>query len=222
VHIETLAAAFERAFSARGRDEQAIHTWAPTEVGNASRTHVPVEDRANLDVRLGHGLPVRRTDQDYLPLFVGNFILGGNFSGRLMSHVRDEKGLTYGIGSALSGITAQHDGVWRIAVTLSADKLEAGIQATRETLERFLQEGPSAKEVSRAIATLSGQYVVGLATTSGLASTLRAHADNGFPVAYIDQYPEELAALTPTSVCEAVRKHLRPESLRVVSAGSAL
>ncbi|GIS56662.1 MAG: hypothetical protein CM1200mP1_06000 [Candidatus Neomarinimicrobiota bacterium] len=34
---------------------------------------------------------------------LGIYILGGNFSARLMQTVRDEQGLTYGIGSSIGG-----------------------------------------------------------------------------------------------------------------------
>ncbi|PSQ73274.1 MAG: insulinase family protein [Bacteroidetes bacterium QH_9_64_21] len=67
---------------------------APAEVG---RSVVPMPDKSNVDVRLGHPLSIRRDHDDYTALYVGSYILGGNFAARLMSVVRDELGLTYSI-----------------------------------------------------------------------------------------------------------------------------
>ena len=39
--------------------------------------------------------------QDYLKMKVLNTILGGYFVSRLMANIREDKGYTYGIGSAL-------------------------------------------------------------------------------------------------------------------------
>ena len=45
---------------------------------------------------------------------VGTYILGGNFSARLMQTVRDEQGLTYNIQSLVGGVDNGNDGYWVI------------------------------------------------------------------------------------------------------------
>ena len=58
---------------------------------------IAMPDKFNLDVKMGHQVNLRRNEQDFIPLHIGNFILGGNFSSRLMDIIRDEMGLTYGV-----------------------------------------------------------------------------------------------------------------------------
>ena len=43
----------------------------------------------------------RRSDPEYPAMSVLNTVLGGYFGSRLMSNIREDKGYTYGIGSAL-------------------------------------------------------------------------------------------------------------------------
>jgi predicted Zn-dependent peptidase len=190
---------------------------APTPPG---RTDVPLADRHNLDVRFGHALDLRRDHPDFLPVYVGNFALGGNFSARLMQDVRDRQGLTYGIGSALSGVAVEHGGHWRVAVSLSAANLERGIAATEAVVRRFVEEGVRPEELEEKQETIAGTHVVGLATTSGLAARLLVNAERGFPVAYLDAYPDLVRALTVAEVNDAVRRHLRPDRLHVAAAGT--
>ncbi len=183
------------------------------------RTEIPMPDRVNVDVRLGHGLPLRRTDTEFLPLYVGNFILGGNFSARLMTIVRDEMGLTYGIDSSLSGITPEYEGHWQVAVTLSQELLEQGLEATMQVVERFVEEGATAEELADKKTTITGNFQVGLASTGGIASALLTALERGFGVEYLDRFPEEVRALTLEEVNSAIRTYLHPRDVHVAIAG---
>ena len=184
------------------------------------RVEVPMVDKLNLDVRFGHGLNLRRDDDDFLPLYVGNFILGGNFSARLMQTVRDEQGLTYGIGSRVAGIAMEHGGHWRISVSLSQENLEEGITATEAVVHDFVAGGITAAELDEKQTTITGSHVVGLATTSGLATRLLVNAERGFPMTYLDDYPDRINALTVEQVNAAIQRHLDPDALHVAVAGT--
>lgn len=185
-----------------------------------ARAAVPMADRPNLDVRLGHALALRRDSDDFLALHAGVFALGGNFSARLMRTVRDEQGLTYGIGAALSGVTVEYDGYLVVSVSLSREHLERGIAATLDEVRRFVEEGIAPEELAEKQDTLAGSFTVGLATTTGLAGALLVNAERGFPVTYLDRYPDLVRALTPEDVGAAVARHLQPEALHVVVAGT--
>ena len=190
------------------------------EANTPGRSVVAMPDKQNLDVRLGHRLPLRRGDVDYLPVFLANYVLGGNFSARLMQTIRDEMGLTYGIHSSLPGIGVDHAGHWQIAVTLSKEYQERGIEETLEQVRRFVEHGITAEELSEKKTTITGSFAVGLATTSGLAAALLTNAERGFDVAYLDRYPEEVHAVSLEQANAAIRKWLSPDGLHVTLAGS--
>lgn len=190
---------------------------SPQEVG---RTEVLMPDKSNVDVRLGHALSVLRQDPDYLPLYVGNFVLGGNFSARLMATVRDEMGLTYGIHSGLSGITTNFAGHWNVSVTLSQGTVDQGIEATMDQVRRFVADGITADELDEKKTTIIGSFQVGLGTTNGLAGALLNAIEQGFGVDYLDRYPLEIDGLTLDQVNTAIRKHLHPEQMQTALAGT--
>jgi predicted Zn-dependent peptidase len=189
--------------------------------GEPGRSVIPMPDKSNVDVRMGHALPLRRDHEDYPALYVGNYILGGNFAARLMNTVRDEKGLTYHIGSGLSGITTQYAGYWQVRVTLSHDSLEEGIAATKAVVQDFVADGASAEELADKKTTITGSYTVGLATTQRLARSILTNAERGFDVEYLDRFPEEIASLSLEQVNEAVRRYLRPDAIHEALAGVA-
>jgi predicted Zn-dependent peptidase len=185
----------------------------------AGRSVVPMPDKSNVDVRMGHAVPIRRDHDDYPALYVGNYILGGDFAARLMATVRDEKGLTYHIGSGLSGVSTRYSGYWQTSVTLSHDALEEGIEATKKVVRQFVEEGATEEELESKKTTITGSYAVGLATTRRLAQSILTNAERGFDLDYMDHFPEEIEALTLDDVNEAVRTHLRPEAMHEALAG---
>ncbi len=181
--------------------------------------HFFMPEKNNIDVRFGHGLSVRRQDGDYVPLYLGSYILGGNFSARLMATVRDEMGLTYGIGAGLSGVNTGYDGHWQIGVTLSRENLDTGVQATRQVVKDFVEEGITDSELDEKKTTITGAFEVGLATTGGLVGTLLRNAERGFDVEYLDEFPGEVRDLSTRGVNDAVRSHFHPEKLHTAMAG---
>lgn len=182
--------------------------------------HIQIADRPNLNVLMAHPVEVLTTSDEYLPLWTGVFVLGGNFSSRLMSQIRDEKGLTYGIRSYLSGMAAQQSGAWMTSVTLSPDKLEEGIRETRSVLAEFVSSGVSEEELQERKQTMIGSYEVDLSTTSGVASRLLLHMHRGWDPTRIDSHPQKVGAIQTDEVNRVVGKLLNPDGLTIVTAGT--
>lgn len=212
----------EEAFEGWGTPEASpTHETDAAPVEEPGRSVIPMPDKSNVDVRMGHAVPIRRDHDDYPALYVGNYILGGNFAARLMTVVRDEKGLTYHVGSGLAGVTSRHAGYWQTRLTLSHDVLEEGIAATTDVIRDFVAEGATEEELADKKTTITGSYTVGLATTQRLARSILTNAERGFDVAYLDRFPEEIEALTLEEVNDAVRRYLHPNDLHEALAGVA-
>ncbi len=184
------------------------------------QSFVSMPDKPNAHVSLGHGLDIRRDDPRFVPLYIANYVLGGNFSARLMSRVRDELGLTYGIRSAIADVTPEYDGLWEVGVTLSTENLEQGIDATRVELQRFVEGGITEQELEEKKTTITGSFLVGLATTGGLARALLGNIERRLGVGYLDHFPKEVMACTLSDANDAVRQLLYPERMHVSIAGA--
>lgn len=181
---------------------------------------VPMEDKSSIDVRLGHAIELRMNHEGYVPLYLGNFMLGGNFSSRLMDIVRDQKGLTYGIRSSLIGISKYYEGHWQVGVTLSADKLDEGIEATKEVIKDYVNEGASQAELDQKKTTIIGTFKVELATTGGLAGNILRGVQNGFGTSYLDDFPRRVAEVTLKEVNNSVSQHLQLDKAHLSMAGT--
>jgi zinc protease len=176
-------------------------------------------DKPNVSVLLGQASGLRHSDPDALPLRVATTILGSGFTGRLMATVRDQEGLTYGIG-ARTGNDTFTDGDWRIIANFSPDLLDQGLASTRRELKSWYEQGVTAEEVERTKTNLAGQFQVGLATTDGLAATILTTLHRGYPLSWIDEYTQKLDAVTLDQVNAAIKTHLNPETFVLVKAGT--
>ncbi len=195
------------------RPAKAVMTDAPKD------QDVFMADKTSVSVVLGQASGLRYSDPDYQALRVGTAILGSGFTGRLMANVRDKEGLTYGIGSSLSGDTFC-DGDWRITATFAPALLEKGIASAKRQFSLWYEAGATADEVERRKTNLVGTFKVGLATTDGMAGQLLATVHRGLPLTWLDTYPQELNALTVDKVNAAIKKYLKPDSLFLIKAGT--
>ena len=176
-------------------------------------------DKTSVSVIIGQATGLRHSDPDALPLRVANTILGSGFTGRLMATVRDQEGLTYGIYSALSNDTFTA-GDWRIGASFSPELLEKGLASTRRELMAWYSEGVTESEVERTKTNLAGQFQVGLATTEGMATVLLSTIHRGYTLDWIDSLPDRLVAVSTAQVNDVIRRHLRPDALVLVRAGT--
>ena len=181
---------------------------------------VALPDKTSVDLILGLVTPIHREHPDFLPLYLGSYILGGNFAARLMTTVRDEAGLTYGIGSGLVGAGEGKDAFWITSGTFAPALLEAGRAATMEQITRWAESGVTAKELAAKKTTITGTFQVGLATTRGMAGAMLDVLERGLELDYLDEYPQEIMGLTLAAVNGAISKYIRTENLLAVAAGS--
>jgi zinc protease len=191
----------------------------PGAVDAARDQNVFMPEKTNISIIWGQATGLRYGDTDTLALRVGTAALGSGFTGRLMANVRDKEGLTYGIGSYVAGDTFV-DGDWRIQGNFAPEMLEKGIASTKRQLTEWYTQGITDDELAKRKTGLAGTYKVALSTTAGMAGTILNTLNRDLELSFIDQYPARVGALTKAQVNGAIKKHLDPEKMVLVKAGT--
>ncbi len=186
----------------------------------STKTYVTMKDKTSTDVYFGQPLGISRDHEDFYAIMMGTFILGGNFSSRLMQTVRAEQGLTYGVYGWLAGVDDGNDGFWNVWGAFAPDLLEQGRIATEEQLNKWVNEGVTAEELDAKKSTITGTFKVGLATTRGLAGQILSNAERGRATSHLDNYPNVINALTLEQVNAAIRRYVDMDKAVFVAAGS--
>jgi zinc protease len=217
--VEGLKAEIAKAFAGwTGGVAKPVYPKAtPTDADRDQSVFMP--DKPNVSVIIGQTSGLKYSDPDAIALRIATTILGSGFTGRLMATVRDKEGLTYGIGSKLANDTFS-DGDWRIVANFAPSLLEQGLASTRRELKAWYEQGVTPAELARTKTNLTGSFKVSLATTDGLANAILATVHRGYDLAWLDEYPQKLDAVTLDQVNAVIKKHLNPDNMVLIKAGT--
>src|SRR5262249_21929043 len=136
-----------------------------------------------------------RLDADFMPTFVTNYIFGGGgFAARLMTEVRDKRGLTYGISTQL----VDYKSAALIFGTVQSEKSKVGtaLDVTKAEMARFAKDGATEKELTDAKTYLTGSFPLGLDSNAKIARTLNQFQREGLAPDYIEKRNAMIEAVT--------------------------
>lgn len=180
-------------------------------------THVAAFDTPQSVVMFGHE-GIERADPDFFPAFVLNQVLGeSGFGSRLMTEVREKRGLTYGIGSFL--VPKDHAALYLGQFASANDRVAQAIAVVRAEWARAAAAGVTAEELEKAKTYLTGSYPLrfdGNATIAGILAGMQAE---GLPIDYIETRNARIEAVTLDDVRRVAARVLKPEALTFVVAG---
>lgn len=219
IDFEQLVAAVEIAFEGWSGGVDAPSELPEPLENQAQAERIYIADKTSVSVSYGYQTGLRRTDPEYIPFMVGNYILGGSFHSRLMTEVRKNRGLTYSIRTGHEGDIFS-SGNWLLSASFGPSQLQQGIDATEAVIADWYKNGVSESEVAAALETLSGSYLVNLTTTANVAAQVLSFMERGFDAEYIDAYPKRLEQITAEQVNAAILAHFDPKKCTQAIAGS--
>jgi zinc protease len=218
VDASELLPAVERAFGSWAPGDPPADPVAPATPAPSPPT-VYLLDKpgaAQSEVRIGHP-GVARDHPDYFPLLVLNTILGGSFTSRLNTNLRETHGFSYGASSAFAMRRGAGPFIAGAAVTTA--KTDSAVAEFFHELRRIRSEPVSAAELDRARSYLALGLPRRFETTSGIASQMAELETYGLPVDFYNHYVRRVMAVTAADVQRVAREHVRPEEAVVVVVG---
>ena len=189
-------------------------------LAEGTKHEIDTPDKANAVYSAGMLLPISDEHHDYPALVLGNFILGaGSLSSRLGDRVRQKEGLSYGVGSSFVASTQDERANLMLGASCQPQNVGKLETVMKEELERLLAKGVTAEEVENAKRGLLQQQQVSRSNDQALASMLSGQLFEGRTMAREDELEKKIAALTPEAVSAALKKHIDPKRLVIVTAG---
>jgi zinc protease len=163
-------------------------------------------------------LGIDRRDPDYAALYLGNQVFGGGgFGTRLMTEVREKRGLTYGVYSGFSAMQAR--GPFMISLQTRAELSDGTLQLVKGMLADFIANGPTADELNNAKRELAGSFPLTTASNAAIVGQLGSMGFYDLPLSYLEDFMRDVQALSVEQVKAAMAKHLNPNALVIVTAG---
>lgn len=204
---------------------RALGTWKPVASGSAlppnplnqyKQYDLPKELTVHLLDRPGSAqseiivgnLSIARSHADWAALQVANTILGDDASGRLFMDIREKRGLTYGIYSAVD--EGQAPGTFAITTRTRTKSTGEMLAAIFEHIKRVRSEVPAAAEFEAVSKKMIGSFPLEIETADQIAGRLREALVFDLPTDYWKVYAGQLASLDAAKVHEAARKYIHP------------
>jgi len=185
-----------------------------------SQHKINTPDKANATYTAGLVFPLRDDDPDYPPLLMGNYLLGsGALSSRLGTRVRQQEGLSYSIGSSLTVSSFDQRAGLTITAICNPQNIRRVEKAVQEELERLLRDGVTKEELDQGRQGYLQAQKVGRSSDSALLGILANLSHVGRTMAFQDELEKKIQALTPEQIVAALRKHIDPKKLVIVTAG---
>ncbi len=215
ISADDLAALLDRLFEGIPEEGQPIPERAAFLAGPGLEI-LPFDGPQSV-IAFGHrGIP--RDAPDFLTAFVVNEIFGGGrFGTRLMRSLREERGLTYGVGAFLSSGALGE--TYQGRVSTDNANVELVIELLREEWAQIAREGVTDEELSRIQTYLTGAYPLRFDGNASIAAIMASMQFQGFDEDYVNIRNDLIDALTLEEVNEVAARLFDPEALFFVVVG---
>jgi len=186
----------------------------------ATREMIEVADKPNAFFIARLAVPVGQEHTDYPALVLGNYILGGgSLKSRLADRIRQQEGLSYGIGSQFSASALDERGIF-VAYAIAAPENVAKVEtAFKQEVARLLAEGIDQGEFDEALDGLLKARQTARANDGELIGTLAENLYLGRTMDNAAKFEADLKALTPERVREILEKYLDLNAISLFMAG---
>ena len=203
----------------------ALASWQPgpepyfPEVDASPVPGVQIIDRPGaVQSTIRMGVPVLAADQpDYTAMEITNSILGGSFSSRITSNIREDKGYTYSPFGAI--INPVNTSIWIEQADVTTDVTAASIIEINKEINRLREEPPTEEELQAIKNSETGLFILQNASGSGLINQLIFMEYQGLDESYLTGYVDRINAVTPEKVQQMAQQYINPEALTIIIAG---
>jgi predicted Zn-dependent peptidase len=174
-------------------------------------------DNANQNaVTIGKRVP-NQSHPDSAGLKLLTTIFGGYFGSRLMTNLREEKGLTYGIHASV--VSFVHDAIFMIHAEVTAEKTEEAIREIFHEMQRLRDDLVPESELEPLRSFLLGRMLEDFDGPFARSQSFSSLYEAGLQVDYFDKIIHTIKTTTPEQIRELARTYFDPESMYTVAAG---
>ena len=164
-------------------------------------------------------LGMARHDPDYFALYVGNHLLGGGGLVSLLGEeVRNKRGLSYSVYSYFAPM--RQTGPFVMGVQTKNTQADEAIGVMRDTLQRFISDGPDPAELNAAKQNLAGGFPLKVDSNKEIVQYIAMMGFYDLPLDWLDTLVGKVEAVTAEQVRDAFARRVDPNRLMVVRVGN--
>jgi zinc protease len=161
---------------------------------------------------------MRRGDPDYLPLYLGNHILGGSgLTSRISDEIREKRGLSYSAYSTFSPMAAE--GPYLLNLQTKTESTEEALTVLRATLASFITDGPTEAELIAAKKNITGGFALNIDSNRDILGYITLIGFYSLPLDYLDTFIDQVNAVSVAQIYEAFKRRIHPDRMVLITVG---
>lgn len=168
-------------------------------------------------IRIGKNT-INKFDDDYNKLLFTNTILGGYFGSRLMSNLREDKGMTYGISSFVSNFL--HGSYFAIATEVNIKQTAAALQEIKKEINILQNEKTDEDEISLVKNYIYGTFLKNFDGAFALAEMFQSVNDFGLDFDFFSKSLKEIMDITAEDILVTAQKHFDLNDMATLVVGN--
>ncbi len=194
--------------------EPAVNPPAPSSVRMIHLIDRPDAPQSTLYL----GLPVPDpSHESYIPVLVTNTLLGGYFSSRITTNIREDKGYTYSPHSTVS--TRYRDAYWIQVADVSTETTGPALSEIFSEINRLQEEPVPEEELQGVKSYMTGTFIRRNSSRHGIIGQLPFMDLHDLGREFLENYIDDVHAVTPDEVGEVARNILDDREMTVVIVG---
>ena len=181
---------------------------------------IETPDKANAWMVAVTAFRMRDDDPRYPALRMADFMLGGGFlNSRLPTRIRQEEGLSYGVGSQLAVPPVDDGGLFLTYAIFAPENGDRVVDAFRDELRRALEEGFTQEELDAAKRGFLDAQQNGRSNDGALAGQLSNNLFTNRTMEFTAAREAAIEALTLEEVNSALRDYVSLDDISIFRAG---
>ncbi len=187
-----------------------------TEAENGNEHFIIKDNAMQSAIRIVRQI-VTKSHPDYMPLMVLNTLFGGYFGSRLMTNLREEKGLTYGIGSYITSYIKA--GAMGVSTEVVAEKRTLAVDEIFNEMNKLCKELVPEEELTRVKNFMLGDLMRNLDGPFAVSEAYRGLVGFDLDIDFFKKLESTIANIQPEKIKSLANKYLVKDDFHIVVAG---
>lgn len=181
---------------------------------------IETPDKANAIMIAVQPVQMTDADADYPALALGNYMLGGGgLSSRLATKIRQEEGLSYGVGSQFAAAPLDDSGVFLTFAIFAPENGDAVVEAFQAVLTEVLGDGFTQEEIDAAKTGFLESEQNARASDATVAGQLNGQLFTDRTYEFTTDQEIAIRALTGEQILNVMRRYIDPTKISIIRAG---
>lgn len=193
----------------------AVPSVAPDDAGAVLLARKPIPQSVAIFGEPG----VKRDDPDWYAASIDNYVLGGGgFTSRLMSEVREKRGLAYSVSTYL--VPLRQTGIVLGTVATQNEHVAESLDLIRAQWRRLHDEGPTAQEIADAKTFLTGSFPLQFDSTGRIAGLLVQLQEDKLGIDFLERRNALIEGVSLVDAKRVAARLFDPVALSVTIVGT--